>query len=104
MSHFKYHLFFCTNRRDDGSSCCEDFNATSARDYVKRRCKELGIHGAGQSRVNTAGCLDRCDQGPVIVVYPEETWYTWIDNDDLDEIIDKHLLNGEPVQRLKIDK
>lgn len=102
MSYFQHHLFFCTNKRDDGSACCEDLNAAAARDYLKQRCKELGIHGAGQCRINTAGCLDRCDQGPVIVVYPEEIWYTWVDSEDLDEIIEKHLLQGKPVDRLRI--
>ena len=51
-------------------------------------------------RINNAGCLDRCEQGPVMVIYPEETWYTYIDNEDLDEIIEKHLLKGQKVFRL----
>jgi len=53
-------------------------------------------------RINNAGCLDRCEQGPVVVIYPEETWYTYVDNDDLDEIIEKHLQQGQIVDRLKI--
>ena len=67
---------------------------------MKERAKEKGIHGPGKVRINNAGCLDRCEQGPVIVVYPEETWYTWIDNEDLDEIVDRHLGKGEIVERL----
>ena len=69
---------------------------------MKERAKALGIHGPGDCRINNAGCLDRCEQGPVIVIYPEETWYTWIDNEDLDEIVDKHLAKGEIVERLLI--
>ena len=53
-------------------------------------------------RINNAGWLDRCEQGPVVVIYPEETWYTYVDNDDLDEIIEKHLQQGQVVDRLKI--
>jgi len=100
MTYYRHHLFFCTNSRDDGSQCCADYNAQEARDYVKRRCKELGIHGAGQVRVNNAGCLDRCGLGPVLVVYPEATWYSYVDREDLDEIIQSHLLKGVPVERL----
>jgi (2Fe-2S) ferredoxin len=72
------------------------------RDYAKGRVKELGLAGPGRVRVNQAGCLDRCDEGPVCVVYPEGTWYTYIDESDIDDIIDSHLVNGQPVERLKI--
>ena len=60
------------------------------------------MSGQGKVRVNKAGCLDRCEQGPVCVVYPEGVWYTYIDEEDVDEIIDSHLINGIPVERLKI--
>jgi (2Fe-2S) ferredoxin len=53
-------------------------------------------------RINTAGCLDRCELGPVLVIYPEGTWYTYVDRQDLDEIIDQHLVNGRIVERLRI--
>lgn len=72
------------------------------RDYAKKRCKQLGIHEPGNVRINNAGCLNRCEEGPVIVVYPQETWYTYIDRDDIDEIIDSHLVNGKVVERLTI--
>jgi (2Fe-2S) ferredoxin len=72
------------------------------RDYAKKRVKELGITGKGKVRVNQAGCLDRCEEGPVLVVYPEEVWYTYVDRQDIDEIIDQHLLHGRIVERLRI--
>lgn len=103
MSHYKYHVFFCTNDRGAGKQCCEQCNATEIRGYAKSRIKELGLSGKGQVRINTAGCLDRCELGPVIVVYPEETWYTYLDRADVDEIIEKHLIGGEKVSRLLID-
>jgi (2Fe-2S) ferredoxin len=103
MSYFDKHVFFCTNQREDGSACCNDHDAQNARDYVKNRVKELGIPDSlNKIRINSAGCLDRCDEGPVIVVYPEGTWYTYVDNSDLDEIIEEHLKNGRVVERLKI--
>ncbi|RRQ22281.1 (2Fe-2S) ferredoxin domain-containing protein [Thiohalobacter thiocyanaticus] len=102
MSYYKHHIFFCTNLREDGTACCQKFNAQAMRDYAKQRTKELGIAGPGQVRVNTAGCLDRCAEGPVVVVYPDETWYTYVDQEDIDEIIEEHLLNDRPVERLKI--
>ncbi len=102
MSFYKYHVFFCTNQRDDGSACCQQHNAHEARDYAKKRIKELGLSGHGEVRINKAGCLDRCDLGPVLVVYPDETWYTFVDNEDIDEIINEHLLNGRIVPRLQI--
>lgn len=102
MSYYRHHVFFCTNRREDGGACCADHGAQAMRDYAKKRCKELGIHGAGKVRINNAGCFDRCSEGPVIVVYPEAVWYTYVDRDDIDEIIREHLQNGRVVERLKI--
>jgi (2Fe-2S) ferredoxin len=102
MSYYGYHVFFCTNLREDGSQCCGRCNAQSLRDYAKQRTKELGIAGPGAVRVNTAGCMDRCSEGPVLVVYPEGVWYTYVDRDDVDEIIDQHLLQGRVVERLRI--
>lgn len=103
MSYYQYHVFFCTNQRDDGRQCCQQCNASDIRDYAKGRIKELGLSGAGKVRINTAGCLDRCELGPVIVVYPEAVWYSYIDRTDVDEIIESHLVNGQPVERLMID-
>lgn len=72
------------------------------RDYAKARIKALGLSGEGKIRINTAGCLDRCSEGPVLVIYPEGTWYTYVDNEDIDEIIGEHLIGGRIVERLKI--
>ena len=102
MAYYDHHVFFCTNLREDGSQSCEQCGARAARDYVKQRAKELGIHGPGRVRINTAGCLDRCGEGPVIVVYPEAVWYTYVDREDLDEIIEEHLRNGRVVERLRL--
>jgi len=102
MPYYRYHVFFCTNLREDGTACCQRFDAQAMRDYAKRRTKELGIAGPGKVRINTAGCLDRCAEGPVVVVYPDEVWYSYLDQEDIDEIISEHLVNGRVVERLKI--
>jgi len=60
------------------------------------------MSGEGKVRINSSGSLDRCEEGPCIVVYPEGTWYTYVDKQDIDEIIDEHLVKGRPVERLKI--
>ena len=104
MSHYQYHVFFCTNHREDGRVSCEQCNATEIRNYAKSRIKDLGMSGEGKIRINTAGCLDRCELGPVLVVYPEETWYTYLDRKDIDEIIEEHLCNGRLVKRLLINQ
>lgn len=100
--YYRYHVFFCTNRRADGSPCCADHDAQALRDHAKKRGKELGLVRSGQVRVNTAGCLNRCEEGPVLVVYPEGIWYTYVDQADVDEIIDEHLRHGRVVERLRI--
>ena len=102
MSYYKYHVFFCTNQREPGVQACENCGASGMRAYAKQRIKELELNGQGGVRINTAGCLDRCSEGPVIVVYPEDTWYTYVDEEDIDEIINEHLIHGRPVERLKI--
>jgi (2Fe-2S) ferredoxin len=102
MGYYKHHMFFCLNRRDAPEACCANHDSERMRAYAKDRVKELGLSGEGQVRVNQAGCLDRCEQGPCIVVYPDDVWYTYVDKHDIDEIIDEHLVNGRIVERLKI--
>lgn len=102
MSHFKYHVFFCCNQREAGETCCNNHGASDIRGYAKDRVKALKLAGDGKVRINQAGCLDRCDRGPVLVVYPEAVWYTYVDKSDIDEIIDEHLTHGRVVERLRI--
>jgi (2Fe-2S) ferredoxin len=102
MSYYDKHVFFCCNQRQNGETCCNDKGASAMRDYAKKRVKELGMSGPGAVRINQAGCLDRCEEGPCIVVYPEEVWYTYVDRADIDEIIEEHLKNGRVVGRLRI--
>lgn len=102
MSFYRHHVFFCLNQRDDGRACCAARGAAELQEYAKARIKALGLAGEGRIRINKAGCLDRCELGPCIVVYPEGTWYTYVDRHDIDEIIDSHLVGGRPVARLML--
>jgi len=102
MSYYQHHVFFCVNRRDPPRACCACRNSEAMRDHAKSRVKELGLAGPGKVRVNAAGCLDRCEEGPVVVVYPEGVWYTYVDREDIDEIIEEHLVHGRVVERLRI--
>lgn len=102
MSYFEKHVFFCVNEREPGSECCANCGANPMQAYAKERIKALKKNGAGKIRINRAGCLDRCDDGPVMVVYPEAVWYRYVDQVDIEEIIQEHLLNNRIVSRLKI--
>ena len=102
VSYYERHVFFCCNQREAGANCCNNHGASKIRDYAKDKVKSLKLSGKGKVRVNMAGCLDRCDEGPVMVIYPEEVWYTYVDQEDIDEIVQEHLLNGRVVERLKI--
>lgn len=101
-SYYQRHIFFCCNQRTDGRECCQDKGATALRDYCKEQVKKRGLAGSGRVRVNMSGCLDRCELGPVAVVYPEGVWYRYGNREDIDAIIDGHLVGGEPVVRLQI--
>lgn len=98
--YFKRHIFFCLNERKNNEACCAQQDAQAAFDHCKARVKALGLAGPGEVRVNKAGCLDRCSGGPVAVVYPEGVWYTYVDQSDIDEIVESHLKNGQVVERL----
>ena len=98
--YYERHIFFCLNERKNGEACCAQQGAQAAFDHCKMRIKEMGLSGQGKVRVNKAGCLDRCAGGPVAVVYLEGTWYSFVDQHDIDEIVDQHLKNGQVVTRL----
>ncbi|HLY58631.1 MAG TPA: (2Fe-2S) ferredoxin domain-containing protein [Stellaceae bacterium] len=98
---YRQHLFFCTNVRPPGHKrgCCAEKGSERLRNYMKARVRELGLP---ETRVNTAGCLDRCELGPCLVIYPEGVWYTYRDEADLEEILARHLVGGGRVERLML--
>lgn len=103
MSFYQHHVFFCTNTRKPGERrSCGRHGADDARDHAKKRIKELKLARPGAVRINNAGCMERCELGPCLVVYPQGTWYTYESEKDVDEIIDRHIVGGEVVSRLLI--
>jgi (2Fe-2S) ferredoxin len=100
-SYYERHIFFCLNERKNGEACCAQHHAQEAFDHCKAAVKVAGLAGKGGVRVNKAGCLDRCAGGPIAVVYPEAVWYTFVDNADIDEIVESHLKHGKVVERLR---
>jgi len=99
-SYYERHIFFCLNQRSSGEDSCANHRAQEGFDRCKAQVKAAGLSGPGKVRVNKAGCLDRCAAGPVAVVYPEAVWYSYVDAQDIDEIVESHLKNGQVVERL----
>ncbi len=99
---YKYHVFVCVNQREE-LSACDDFDTAKIRNYLKQQMKEKNLYGEGKVRISQSGCLGRCLKGPVLVVYPQAIWYTYVDHHDIDEIIESHLINDKIVERLHID-
>ena len=99
--YYEAHVFCCTNRRPAGHprGCCADKGSEELRDYMKNRAKELGLK---RVRINNAGCLDRCELGPTVVVYPEGVWYSVANKADIDEVLQTHLVQGGRVERLML--
>ncbi len=102
MSYYTHHVFFCCNQREGDRASCNPKGGSEMREYAKQQVKALGLAGPGKVRINQSGCLDRCEEGPCIAVYPEGVWYTYVDRADIDEIIEEHLRHGRIVERLRI--
>ena len=99
---YETHVFCCMNVREPGHprGCCSARGSVELRDYMKSRAKQLGLKNI---RINAAGCLDRCELGPNMVIYPEGVWYTYANREDVDEILERHIIGGERVERLILD-
>jgi (2Fe-2S) ferredoxin len=99
---FRHHVFVCVNRRpdDDPRGCCSAKGSEEIRDALKAEIARRGLKRI--VRANTAGCLDACADGPSIVVYPEGVWYGRVRVEDVPEIVESHLVNGVPVERLRV--
>ena len=100
--HFERHVLCCNNQRAPGHprSCCADRGARPLMTYLARRLDELAAEGV---KVTEVGCMERCELGPTIVVYPEAVWYTYENEEDVDEIVERHFRKGEIVERLNLE-
>ena len=102
-SFFRQHVFCCINVRPSGHKrgCCASKNSQELQAYMKAKCKELDLR---DTRINNSGCLDQCESGPTMVIYPDGIWYHYTTKEDVDEIIAKHLIGEEIVERLRLQK
>jgi len=99
---YERHVFVCENRRPDGHprGCCAGKGGAEVKEALKAELKARGLQA--RVRANSAGCLDACEQGAAMVVYPEGVWYGGVTPEDVPEIVERHLVGGEPVERLVI--
>ncbi len=100
MPKFERHIFICGNIRPAGHprGCCDPSGNAELQKRFKQRLAELGLKG--KVRANQAGCLDQCEHGPNLVIYPEAVWYGAVTVADVDEIVNSHIVGGKPVERL----
>jgi (2Fe-2S) ferredoxin len=95
---YKKHVFICTNTKDAGKKCCGEERGMALVQAFKDEIRNRGLQN--QMRAQRTGCLDACNFGPSLVVYPEGTYYGHVQQSDVTEIVEKHLLGNEPVERL----
>lgn len=102
MKRFEKHIFICENLRPEGHprGSCGRKGSAAIREKFKSRLKELGLNSS--VRANSSGCLDACEFGPTVVIYPEQIWYGHVTEGDVEEIIQSHIIQGQPVERLMI--
>ncbi len=98
---YRKHIFCCLNVRPEGHprGCCAGKGSEKLRNYMREKARALGIENI---RVNQSGCLDRCELGPNMVIYPEGVWYHYQTTEDVDEILQTHLIEGGRVERLML--
>jgi (2Fe-2S) ferredoxin len=102
MPKFEKHIFVCGNQRLPGSPrpCCDPSGQAKLQKLFKQKLAERGLKG--KVRANQSGCLDQCEHGPNLVIYPDAVWYGHVTEADVDEIIDSHIIGGKPVERLRL--
>ncbi len=100
-AYYEAHVFCCVNERPEGHprGCCKAKGSEKLRDYMKARARELGLT---RVRINSSGCLDRCELGPTVVIYPEGVWYNLRTREEVDEVLARHLVEGGRVERLML--
>lgn len=98
---YRHHVFCCVNERPEGNErgCCKRRGGLGLRNYMKGEAKKMGL---AEVRINASGCLDRCESGPTMVVYPEGVWYRAETRNDIDEVLRSHIQGGIPVERLML--
>jgi (2Fe-2S) ferredoxin len=100
---YRRHVFVCLHERDasDPRGSCGQKGSPALLKQLKGACKAAGLD---EVRVNKAGCLDNCELGISVVVYPENVWYGHVGPGDVDELVREHMQGGRPVERLRVDR
>jgi (2Fe-2S) ferredoxin len=98
---YEKHVFICANQKEAPKKCCGEAQGLALVDAFKQSLKEKGL--LPRMRAQKTGCLDVCAFGPALVVYPEGTFYGNVQLEDVEEIVERHLIGGEPVERLRLD-
>jgi (2Fe-2S) ferredoxin len=101
MPKFRKHIFICMNQREAGHprGCCDSTGQGELQRLFKVKLAQRSIQLV---RANKSGCLDQCELGPTVAVYPEGVFYGGVRPEDVDEIIESHIVNDKPVERLRI--
>src|ERR1035438_4425284 len=97
MEPFRIHLFVCTKQKPDGATSCAAKGSAAVVNALDREIRARGL--SNDVQMTTCGCMGLCDEGPVMVVYPEGIWYRRVQPLDVPEIVGQHLLAGKPVTR-----
>ncbi len=100
---YHYHVFVCTNEREAGHrrGCCASRGSVEILAKFKEEVIKAGL--TVTVRAQKAGCLETCEEGPSVVVYPEGVWYGRVQLEHVAEIVESHLKNGKPVDRYRMD-
>jgi len=96
MSHYKTHMFVCTNQKDFNKPCCAKHNTKEIVDYAKQQAALLGLTKESKFRISSSGCMGRCSEGPALVIYPQGIWCTYNTKEDIDAILNS-LVNNQKI-------
>lgn len=97
---FEKHIFICANQKAEGKACCGETRGMELVQKFRDVLKEKGLNG--KIRAQRAGCLDACKQGPALVIYPEGTYYGHVQPEDVERIIEDHVINNRVVKELEL--
>lgn len=100
MGYYKKHIFFCLNQRTGEKKCCYSNETEHLFLYAKQYLKQIDTEKRLKTRINKAGCLGRCQEGPLLVIYPDGIWYQFKNENDIQEIIEETIVKGKVVTRL----
>jgi (2Fe-2S) ferredoxin len=102
MPQFTHHIFICTNRRDPGHTrgCCNPDGTEALRNAFKKEVERRGLKPL--VRANAAGCLDQCELGPTVVIYPQAIWYGGVHVSDVPRIVEETIIKGRTLDDLRI--